>query len=741
MGDIMSVTYKTTLGVVAIVFLVICIFSLLSILHVENSVNGAIEQKRTKIEYMLDFYSHQIERALRSNYHVMMSDYYIREVIASKDKENIRNYFFEKQKALSAEYNTDILIHIYDEQGNIFSGMTAPLNSNQLFYPREMIKDVANKHVPRYGFDTDCYGIYYRYAEPIYFLGVFVGIVEIGVSLDYLLSSMSRTLDLEMGIFIPVTERNKLCEDIEIEMPGKEILMNVSNATFIDIFRNSNNALDKESTVNLNDKYYRVHHGHYIKDYKGYSIADIVTFIDITKDKESVHNYVKVAVLLAVLFVALTVLLLKSSFVRLVKELEERYQESKLREYYLGNIITNSLNELYIYDIDTFDFLEVNKGAYEKLGYTQEQILEKTVLDIMPLISRSELVEILKPVIDDTKKKAVIETLHKRKDGTMYDVEIHVQKVVVRERAMLMALAIDSSLRKKAENELKRLNEALEKKVEHETERRLFTEKIMLEQKKFIDMGQMINAVAHQWRQPLNALGLYIQDIRDTYTNNNLDLDYVEQTEKDCMMIISHMSETIDDFRCFFAPGKKSEPFEVVKILIDTIRLVSAQLTASSINYRITCRCGDDCFTTENSVENPICTKKRTKVFGYEGEFKQVLLNLIHNAKDAITERRDKHNFVGGMIEFDIDACGENVILIVSDNGGGIPSYVIGSIFDPYFTTKEEGKGTGIGLYMSRNIVEQHMKGTITVKNDGDKAVFTIVLKPAGITTTDNQTQ
>ncbi|MGE4497528.1 MAG: PAS domain S-box protein, partial [Deferribacterales bacterium] len=573
----MSVTRQTTLGVVLIVFLAILMFTALSVVHVRKDLSSSIKYKHQKINYMLGFHADQLERTLRSRFRALLSDYYLREVMASRDREKIRLYFNEKYSALTAEYHTEVIIHIHDENGKSFMRMHAPGHLNYSGYPRAMIKEVAEKKEPRYGFDLGCYGLHYRYAEPVFYMGVFVGVAEIGIGMDYLLSLMKNTLDLEMGIFIPSEKAHALCFKPRAESFDGETLINLSNDSFADIFNKADFSKGAAAEIEDKGRYYRLHMDHYLKGYDGNRIASLVTFQDITSEKAAIGHYLKLAVVMAFIFIGLTVLLMKKSFVRIIGDLEKRYNESKSRENYLGEIIANSLNEIYIYDIDTLRFLEVNRGACENLGYTHDEILQMTILDIKPEMNYQQLRQEITPVLEGGSETVMFEALHRRKDGTVYPVEIHVQKTVVEKQDVMMAVVLDITQRKDAENRLKALNEALEKKVEQETERRLFSEKIMMEQKKFTDMGQMINAVAHQWRQPLNALGLYVQDMRETHFSQGLDDDYANQLEKDCIHIINHMSATIDDFRRFFAPDKSAELFEVIRSVLETIRLVSAQ--------------------------------------------------------------------------------------------------------------------------------------------------------------------
>lgn len=272
--------------------------------------------------------------------------------------------------------------------------------------------------------------------------------------------------------------------------------------------------------------------------------------------------------------------------------------------------------------------------------------------------------------------------------------------------------------------DLKKMTLELEQKVRKETEKRIQHEQLFFEQKKFADMGQMINAIAHQWRQPINALGLYIQYIIECVNDNSVTKERLEEFKTDSMGLVDHLSKTIDDFRGFFEPSKNKTEFQVIHAITETVSLVDAQLRSHFIEYSVSCQCDHKNFLSCNDTTHPPCEYPMTLVAGYPSEFKQVLMNLIQNAKDALEYKsRDKRL---GVI---INAYDDEVVIKVCDNGGGVPENIIGSIFDPYFTTKREGKGTGIGLYMSRLIVEDHMHGKLSVYNRDEGACFEIRLK------------
>lgn len=228
-------------------------------------------------------------------------------------------------------------------------------------------------------------------------------------------------------------------------------------------------------------------------------------------------------------------------------------------------------------------------------------------------------------------------------------------------------------------------------------------EKLLLARSRMADMGEMIGAIAHQWRQPLNTLGLLVQDVPYCFKNRELTSEYVKDFNKNAMEQITFMSKTIDDFRNFFKTDKQIVPFSIVEYVKNTIFLVYDMYRARGIEIVV------------KQTASPM-------VKGFPNEFSQALLNILSNAKDALEESSAKRK----KIEVGITEDGSHGIVHICDNGGGIKDSVINRIFEPYFTTKSEGKGTGIGLYMSKIIIEENIKGSLTVKNGEEGAIFTI---------------
>lgn len=238
---------------------------------------------------------------------------------------------------------------------------------------------------------------------------------------------------------------------------------------------------------------------------------------------------------------------------------------------------------------------------------------------------------------------------------------------------------------------------------------RVQQKQFLIQQSKLAEMGDMVAAIAHQWNEPLIELSAQVQDIQTSYLLNELkDVD-VKDFVNDSMVQIKYMSKTLSDFRNFLKPSTKKKLFSISKALNEINEIIGKQIFYSNINMK---------FNYKNKNEELL-------IYGYENEFKQVLLNLINNAKNKILERNNDHNNKGN-IDINIQRDKNYNIIEICDDGGAIEDKIINSIFQPYFTTKKDG--TGIGLYMAKVIIEDKMRGSITVRNDHENVIFTIKL-------------
>ena len=246
----------------------------------------------------------------------------------------------------------------------------------------------------------------------------------------------------------------------------------------------------------------------------------------------------------------------------------------------------------------------------------------------------------------------------------------------------------------------------LERRVESEVAARRDQEALLIQQSKMAAMGEMIGAIAHQWRQPLNALGITIQDIQDAHQYGELDTPYLQRAVEHSMQQIAHMSHTIDDFRNFFRPDDAQEQFEVQAAVRHVLELLGAQ------------------FKRHNITVSTLLPDEPLRVQAAANPFKQALLNILTNAKDAIEERA----VASGQVAITLSLKEHQAVLEICDNAGGLEPEAQKRLFEPYFTTKDHDHGTGIGLYMARMIIEDVMGGTLSAHNNKAGACFVIAL-------------
>ena len=263
----------------------------------------------------------------------------------------------------------------------------------------------------------------------------------------------------------------------------------------------------------------------------------------------------------------------------------------------------------------------------------------------------------------------------------------------------------DITEQKTLEYELKKMNELLDSQVEEEVAKRMKIQKeqeverqFLIQKSKLSSMGEMMGAIAHQWRQPLNALSINIQNLDDDFDEGLVDKLFIDDFITRNQQTIRFMSKTIDDFRNFFKIDKEKKEFSARDAIFQTLSLQRAQFKNSKIHAEVE---GED-----------------QKLYGFKGEFQQVLLNIINNAKDAILEQKIQEGKIRIVVDWKY--------LMIEVNGGGIKEEIMERIFEPYFTTKDQGEGTGIGLYMSKMIVEKNMGWRLEAENIEGGVRFTI---------------
>jgi two-component system, sensor histidine kinase and response regulator len=255
-------------------------------------------------------------------------------------------------------------------------------------------------------------------------------------------------------------------------------------------------------------------------------------------------------------------------------------------------------------------------------------------------------------------------------------------------------------------------------------------QKMLVQQSKMATMGDMIGAIAHQWRQPLNTMAILIQDVKPAFKYGEVDQAYVDELSASTMKQVNFMSKTINDFKNFFLPTKQKENFVVINAIAEAVELYSVKLKNENISLKIECSYNCDKGCVREFSLNEKCDKMDNMpvdncdmvMSSYKNELEQVALNIISNAVDAIRSKRagmglDKESY-DGKIVMRFEQVASGVKIVIGDNGCGMSDAVKEKIFEPYFTTKGAANGTGIGLYMSKMIVEQNMGGELCVDSN-----------------------
>jgi len=367
-----------------------------------------------------------------------------------------------------------------------------------------------------------------------------------------------------------------------------------------------------------------------------------------------------------------------------------------------------------------FSTVYIAKDGREALDLYHEKKPDVLLLDIsMPLING---LDVAKTVRKENKDIPIIMlTAHSEQDMLMRAVNLKLEEYLlkpindkrltqslekaikeIRDHPKVSVLNIEEF--KNTQNELKGLNKSLEEKVKVEVDKNKEQQLMMMQQNRLAQMGEVINMIAHQWKQPLNALSIIGHSLVLKHMKGKLDTKAIDTFSSNSQKQIIGMSETIDDFRDFFKPEKEKKTFDIVKSINHSVKILSPVLKYE--NIKLTLSMSGECV-----------------IYGFSNELGQSIINIMNNAKDALSQRDIEEK----CIDINLTKNDTKVILTIADNAGGIPEDIIKKIFDPYFSTKENNNGTGLGLYMTKLIIEEHMNGKITVENINEGAKFNII--------------
>ncbi|MEA3314600.1 MAG: PAS domain-containing sensor histidine kinase [Campylobacterota bacterium] len=331
------------------------------------------------------------------------------------------------------------------------------------------------------------------------------------------------------------------------------------------------------------------------------------------------------------------------------------------------------------------NIINVSQAFCEISGYTREELIGNPHSIVRhPDSSKDIFIDLWRTIQSNNKWHGEIKNL--KKDGSIYWVDVTIAPEFDENNNKIGYSAIRHDI-------------TFKKEVEKQQD-------IIVEQAKATAMGEMISMLAHQWRQPLQAIAILIQRLPlENMIENEISDDTLDTVVSSVDEQLSYMSKTIEDFRSFFNPTKDKTKILASSLIEQAREFLAYSFKVDDINFII---------KESEDIEINV----------HVNEILQVFINILNNAKEALLEKRDKNR----NIEISFEKVKDNIIFEISDNAGGIPSIIVNKIFEPYFSTKKNKNGTGLGLYMSKTIVEKNGQGILNVHNTKDGASFKIVL-------------
>jgi len=395
-----------------------------------------------------------------------------------------------------------------------------------------------------------------------------------------------------------------------------------------------------------------------------------------------------------------------------------------LQQYQEAIENSNIVSKTDVHGIITF----VNDEFCKISGYTKEELLGKNHNIVRhPDVPSSSFKKLWKTILTKNIYKATVK--NRAKDGSTfyvnttvipildakgtieefiairYDVtkEVFYRESLEKKEKELEELNADLEKRVEAKTKaLKELNETLEMRVQEEIAKNEEKQKVMFWQSRFASLGEMLANIAHQWRQPLTELNLTLFSLKKAALNK--EEEEFEQLYRESKELIKNMSNTIENFSNFFKPDKEKHYFMLHDSIEEALQILKRVLKK-------------DMIVVKTSYEN-------VRVLGITNEFTQVIINLLKNSRDAFVE----NSLLIREIHIRVFQEGDNAIVIVEDNAGGIVEKERYKIFEPYFTTKHKSQGTGLGLFMSKMICEKGFNGSLDVTSKKGTTQFVITI-------------
>lgn len=609
------------------------------------------------------------------------------ELIKAEKREELYSLIESKWKTWSSENPEFKIMLFHRADGTVFLRMHKPeVYDDYLSDIRPMVKAAHEQKRVLIGYETGKYSTVFRILTPIFYQGEYLGSLDFGINPNYIVDKIKKFKQYNGVLFIK-DENLKLFKHkstFEINDYSLQSKIDTKTEKLLKSLPPSY-SFKKEENIQIEDTYHSTY-TYSVKDYRNLEKAQMLFFYDNTDTIDSQKLFIATLAITSIVFIILMFFLLNNSFNRLLKTLTELYNEYSLdiqkkeadknrqTQHYLD------VAQVLIMALDNNrNVIMINQKGADILGYSKEEIVGKNWMEnFLPKRIKADIIKLS----DDVTNKR----------GDYEENENHILTKSGEERLLLWK---NTPLLDDEGNSIGILTSGEDITVKREQEKKL------LQQSRMAQMGEMISMIAHQWRQPLSSISAIAGTLSLDVMMDEYKKEFFAERLDSIAELSQHLSSTIDDFRNFYKPNKEAVNTTLEELITRAIKIMKSSLDSDNIEMLYEYN-----------------DKQMIKL--YENETIQVVLNILKNAQDNFKEKKIENPQIKITTK-------ENGISIC-DNGGGIPEDILPKIFDPYYSTKDEKNGTGLGLYMSKTIVEEHHNGKLQVSNRDDGVCFTIEL-------------
>ncbi|MEA1920596.1 MAG: PAS domain S-box protein [Campylobacterota bacterium] len=681
--DTSALQNRVTLYIV-IAMIILSIMTVYSTLYTQKSLQLQREQN---FFAMIDRSISHVMKHYLKDYHYHLKEILLMTGVASKlqakDREGMYKELLSEWNLLREEEPNLNAIQIHNSDGTSFLRMhQSDAYGDEIAKLRPMLREIHANHQTISGYETGRFATVYRIIAPIFndenkYLGAF----ELGINPNFLLNAIYDIHAFTGLMFIKEEDLALYGKAHDITIDGYRLQSDLTpqtKALYWQVIEKG--ALQNNVEFTIGDKCY-LSHLFELNDFKGQPKVKLLFFQDISHVKAKEFYSFKILLIFMLIVLSLVSWLIYrriGAFQHKISSFYQSYIQDQHEIIKFKQIIEKSPVSMVITDAQG-KIEYVNPQFSQMTGYSLEEAIENYPNILKPdLHSDSDHQMIWKESFKNIKK-----------NGEEYWESAIVSPIHNNKGVVTNYIGIKQDITKEVY-----LKEELKDK-----------EELMIAQSRHAAMGEMIGMIAHQWRQPISVIAMGVNNMIADIDLDEVDIPTFREEFLKLIQQTQHLSKTIDDFRNFFRPDKERELVSVLSVLQETLEIVEASFANSNIIIDV-----------NNSAIQDINI--------YSRELLQVFLNLLNNAKEALIEYQSKERYIW----CDISETDDSTIIKISDNGGGIDVSALPKIFEPYFSTKDEKHGTGIGLYMSKIIIEKHLLGSIGVKNSNEGACFTITL-------------